>query len=190
MNLQHVNVKVYVEGELSVDPKRFIEVFHRWIREATVEGLLIDVADYRHVPSGPGVMLIGHEADYSLDNTAGCWALLYNRKAPLEGSNPARFHDALKCAANACRLLETELADDGPLKFSRTTFDVIINDRALAPNTAETFAAAQPELEAFLTSALGHDAFRLEHNADPRCRFSVTVTTEQPFDFAAVLADH
>ena len=30
--------------------------------------MLIDVADYRHVPAGPGVLLIGHEANYSLDN--------------------------------------------------------------------------------------------------------------------------
>ena len=68
MDLQHVNVKFLVEGDLKVDPARFIEVFHQWIRDETLEELLIDVADYRHVPSGPGVMLIALEADYSMDH--------------------------------------------------------------------------------------------------------------------------
>ena len=43
-------------------------VFHQWIRDSVCPEMLIDVADYRHVPAGPGVMLIGHEANYSLDN--------------------------------------------------------------------------------------------------------------------------
>ena len=67
MELQHVNVKLFVEGTLQVDPERFIEVFHRWIREHTLDEMLIDIADYRHVPAGPSVLLVGFEADYSLE---------------------------------------------------------------------------------------------------------------------------
>ena len=64
MNVQHVNVKFFVDGELNVDWERFIEVFHVWIAEQSTDELLIDVADYRHVPMGPGVILVGHEEDY------------------------------------------------------------------------------------------------------------------------------
>ncbi len=102
MQLQHVNVKIYVDGDLNVDPARFIEVFHRWIREQATNELLIDVADYRHVPSGPGVLLVGFEADYGMDNTGGRYGLRYNRKAPLEGSNADRVRQALRSAAYAC----------------------------------------------------------------------------------------
>ncbi len=189
MDLQHINVKIYVDDELTVDPARFIEVFHRWIRERTLEELLIDVADYRHVPDGPGVLLIGHEADYSMDNRSGRYGLRYNRKAPLEGSNQDRFLQAMRSAAHACRLLEAEFKTEGPLKFSRQHFELFINDRALAPNTPETYTACWPELEAFLKTLLGgRDEFSLKHHSsDPRSRFGVSVTLTQPVDLAAIV---
>jgi hypothetical protein len=186
MELQHINVKIYVDGALAVDPARFIEVFHRWIQQKTLDELVIDVADYRHVPSGPGVVLIGHEADYSMDNTGNQWGLRYNRKAPLEGSNADRFRQALQSAARACRLLETELESAGPLRFSRQKFQLVVNDRALAPNTPETYATAKPQLEAFLSSLLGHGQFTLEHQDDPRSLFGVRVTSAKPFDLLAI----
>lgn len=186
MDLQHINIKINVDGDLPIDPARFIEVFHRWVGDQMMDELLIDVADYRHVPHGPGVIAIGHEADYSLDNGSGRHGLLYNRKAPLAGSNQDRFRQALAAAAKACGMLETEFASEGPLKFARDGFELIVNDRALAPNTPETYAACKPDLEAFLASALGHTDFNLEHNSDPRSRFSITVTSTQPIDLQAI----
>ena len=190
MDIQHVNVKIYVEGDLTVDPARFIDIFHGWIakqaQEKLVDELLIDVADYRHVPSGPGVMLIGFEADYSMDNIGNRYGLRYNRKAALDGTNEDRLGQALRSAARACRELESEFEEDGALKFSRREFELFINDRALAPNTPDTFAALKPELEAFLRKALGHGDFTLEHQSDPRRLFRVTVKTATPFDLAAI----
>src|SRR5450755_4649168 len=61
MQLQHVNVKLLIQnpGEASLEP--LIPVFHGWIENRAAEDeLLIDVADYIHVPAGPGVVLIGH----------------------------------------------------------------------------------------------------------------------------------
>lgn len=183
MNLQHVNVKLFVDGTSGVAPVRFIDVFHQWIQDHALDELLIDVADYRHVPNGPGVLLIAAEADYSMDHTDGRWGLRYNRKAPLDGTNPQRFAQAFRAAANACRMLENHFANDGGLTFSRRTFELFINDRAIAPNTPETYAACKPDIETFLEQLLGHDAFDLEHDANPRRRFSVTVAVSRPFDF-------
>ncbi len=179
MEFQHVNAKVFVDGKLPFDPSRFINVFHRWIQEQALPELLIDVADYCHVPDGPGVLLIAHEADYSMDNTDGRWGLRYNRKAPLAGSNDDRFRQALSAAAKACCLLEKEPGATG-LKFSRTEFEVFVNDRALAPNTPEAFAAFQSELKPFLAKLLGHDAFKLQSPTDRRRRLGVLVATSRP----------
>ncbi|MCH8922201.1 MAG: hypothetical protein IIA67_03500 [Planctomycetes bacterium] len=186
MELQHVNVKLFVDGELPVEAARLIDVFHRWIRESVLDEFLIDVADYRHVPDGPGVMLIGHDVDYSLDHAGGRWGLLYNRKAAMEGSNEDRLRQAVASAANACRLLEEEFTGDG-LKFSRNELQIIINDRALAPNTPETLSAARPELESFLSTLFGHSDFTIAAESDPRRRFGVTVTASSPFNLAAIL---
>ena len=186
MDLQHVNVKFLVEGDLKVDPARFIEVFHQWIRDETLEELLIDVADYRHVPSGPGVMLIALEADYSMDHADNRWGLRYNRKAPLDGANEDRFRQALRSAANACRLLEDEFVGTDGLKFNRREFELFINDRAVAPNTPETWAACQPELSTFVERMLGHGDFSLEQHQDRRARFGVTVAAARPFDLMTI----
>ena len=62
-------------------------MFHSWIQEQVGEGLLLDVADYRHVHEGPGVILIGYEGNYSVDNTDNRLGVRYNRKAALDGNN-------------------------------------------------------------------------------------------------------
>jgi len=183
MNLQHVNVKVFVEGAMPVPPERFINVFHQWIQEQTLPELLIDVADYGHVPGGPGILLVAHEADYSMDNTDHRWGLRYNRKAALEGSNHDRFRQAFAAAANACGLLEKHFASDG-LRFSSKEFELFFNDRALVPNTAETLAFCKPEVLSFLARALGHDKFQLDCRKDPRQRFGFHITSATPFDLA------
>ena len=186
MELQHVNVKIYVDGDLSVDPEQFIEIFHRWIADQIADELLIDVADYRHVPDGPGVVLVGHEADYALDHARGRYGMLYNRKDVVPGSNDDRLEQAFRAVTQACLWLEAEL-DSGLLKFSRQEFEIVINDRALAPNTEATFANIRRELEAYLSRALGHDEFGIErHSEDPRNRFGVVVSISKPYDFASL----
>ena len=67
-DLQRIVVKFHLDDGSPVELDKVIPVFHRWIQTGAVEGLLIDVADYSHVPQGPGVMLIAHEGNYALEN--------------------------------------------------------------------------------------------------------------------------
>jgi hypothetical protein len=185
MDFQHVIVKIPVDGELAVEPAVFIDTFHRWVAEQVMPELLIDVADLRHVPAGPGVILVGLQADYALDHTDNRWGLLYRRKDVVAGTNADRVQQALGAVAAASRRIEREL--DGRVTFSRATFDVTINDRALAPNTAETRASAVPELRTIIAGLVGHDGVQVgAHDADPRRRFGVTITTARPFDLDAL----
>jgi len=183
MNLQHVNVKIFVDGELDVDPQLFIEVFHRWVAGQSMDELLIDVADYRHVPAGPGIVLVGHEADYAMDNTGNRWGLRYNYKASREGTNADRLLHSFQAATKACALLEAEFSD---LRFAKDKFELSINDRALAPNTDETFEAFKPELMTFLQSELGEGNADLTHGKGHRKVFSVLVSLSKPFEFSSV----
>ena len=61
-----VCVKVYAsEQAIEDDAKLFVPIFHEWIRDGTPGGLvLLDVADYAHVPESPGIMLISHDSNY------------------------------------------------------------------------------------------------------------------------------
>jgi len=110
--------------------------------------LLVDVAELLHVPNGPGVIAVGHEADFALDHTGGTWGVLYRRKTLLGGTNLDRIAQAMESAAQTT--LRLQEAFPGALKLSRTEIEVIVNDRGIAPNTPETYAAALPEIEASL----------------------------------------
>lgn len=173
--IQHVRVKIFASEPAAIDLGDAIPIFHRWIQEHVCPEMLIDVADYRHVPNGPGVMLIGHEANYSLDMTKGRLGLLYSRKQAGGGAqeNLSQAYDA---AMAACARLEQEPAFAGKLKFGAEC-EFSINDRLLAPNRDDTFAALKPEFDRFLTKIWGAGDYTLEHRGEPRELFQVIVKT-------------
>lgn len=155
MNLQHVAFKIFVDGELDVDWNQFINIFHTWVANQSLPEMMIDVADYRHVPNGPGVVMIGHEADYYMDNTDGKPGLRYVRKVASDDGAEQQVANAFSAASSACIRLEEEIAG---LRFSRTEFELTINDRAIAPNTAETRNALESLLSQVLHNVLGCEA--------------------------------
>jgi hypothetical protein len=175
MELQHFVAKIHVDGALGLDPAKVVDVFHQWVANQTIAGVvLIDVAELLHVPNGPGVV-----AD-------GIWGVLSRRKNILPGANADRVSESLASAARIGLRLQEAFPT---LKLSRSSFELIVNDRAVAPNTAATYAAAVPEIEAALRGLLGHGEFKLtRHDAEPRKRFGVSVTSAKPFDLAALAA--
>ena len=183
MNIQHINLKFYLENPGTVNLAEYASVFNSWIQKQRLEELLIDVADYLHVHNGPGLMLIGHEADYSLDNRAGRLGLLYNRKEQMEGETQDKFAHAVRAVLTAAQILEKE----NGLKFNGSEVQVIVNDRLLVPNTAETFIALESDLKAFFGKLYDGARYSLSHHSDSRERFTVNVQTASSFDVDALL---
>jgi hypothetical protein len=179
--MQHINVKIFAQ-EADIDLADAIPVFHRWIQDGVSEELLVDVADYQHVPEGPGIMLIAHEANYSLDQAEGRLGLLYNRKSVLDGDTQSNLRQAFRAAMAACRRLEEAAPFQGKLRFDPGDCEVFINDRLVAPNTEETWQAFRPELERFCEAVFGAGAFQLERRGEPRERFRVGVKATAPVD--------
>ncbi|RPJ20183.1 MAG: hypothetical protein EHM33_28960 [Chloroflexi bacterium] len=184
MNVQHINIKFFIENPEAVKLEEYSGVFNNWIQRRVMAELLIDVADYLHVHNGPGMILIGHEADYSLDNRAGRLGLLYNRKAQLDGSVQEKLVQAAGAALIAVRLLEKE----NGVKFNGHEGQVLINDRLLVPNTSETFAALEPDLRTFFDGLYNGTEYTLTYSsADPRERFTVDVKAATSFDVETLL---
>jgi hypothetical protein len=186
-DLQKFAVKVFARSAEAVEREAFVPIFHRWIQTHAVPGILVDVADYGHLPNGPGVVLIGHEADVVMDSMEGPLGLLYNRKRPLPGSFAERLRAALKVALEACARLEAE-----PELAGRLTFDVggclfIANDRLAAPNTGEAFTVLRPDLEAVFGALYGKGV-ELRHDVrDPRRRLAVQARSSAPADLPTLL---
>src|ERR1700720_2644349 len=163
IQLQHVNVKLLLRNPEEVDLEPLIPVFHDWIRDQVGEGLLLDVADYRHVDAGPGVVLIGHEGDYSVDNTDHRLGVRYNRKAALDGSNLDRLKQATRAALTACQRLEAESRLGGNLRFNGQEMEIFINDRLLAPNSGATREAFELDFEKFFEQLFQGRNFSTEY---------------------------
>src|SRR5688572_28205585 len=183
MNVQHINIKLFIENTDTVNLADYSAVFNTWIQKHVLDELLIDVADYLHVQNGPGLLLIGHEADYSLDNRAGRLGLLYNRKGQLEGTTQDKLAQAVRAALTAAQLLEKE----NGLKFNGGEVQVIINDRLITPNKVETFAALEPELKGFFDKLYNDTEYTITNNADPRERFIVNVNAANSYDVETLL---
>lgn len=185
MELQHITVKVFVEDACQPDLETFINIFHAWIQKERLDELLIDVADYRHVRGGPEVLLVTDQADYCMDSADERLGMVYSRKGPANGSAQERIGQALSGALKACRLLESEY-DAGNLRFSRQNFEVLINDRAIAPNTEDTHKQFLPDLENFVSTTFGC-GFQTERETDARRRYRLRVQLEEPFELESVL---
>lgn len=180
--LQHVNVKFFLRNAEKIDPGEFLTVFHHWIQQDKLDDLLIDVADYRHVPEGPGVILVAHNAFYSLDNNQGRLGLLFNRRTPVEGDTREVLSQALSSARDFVRLATNEDRLKEKLTLDRRILQISVNDRHFARNTDEMLATLQPDLETALKQTLGDHSYSFQRREDPRCRFTVDITADSDFE--------
>ena len=160
--MQHFRVKVFARPTpADFDLGAAIPVFHRWIQQNALPERLIDVADYQHVPAGPGILLVAHDAYYGLDGTKHRLGLLYTRRTAMEGSVADRIRSAVESSLRACDLLEREPEFVGKLSFDRDKFELSVNDRMLAPNDEAAYTALAAELRSVLDSARGAGKYSL-----------------------------
>ena len=176
MDLQRISIKLYAQPESEVEARDFVPVFHSWIQNQRVANhLLIDVANYAHVPDGPGVVLAAHEASYLTDQSDGELGLLYQRKQPQSGELPERIYTAVESVCSAAESLEEEDDLKAKVQFDRRRFRFIANDRLTAPNTEASFAALKPALSQAAAEFFGHDQFTLTRQGSDKERLSVLV---------------
>ncbi|HTC63413.1 MAG TPA: hypothetical protein VK709_11265 [Candidatus Saccharimonadales bacterium] len=187
MHLQHVNVKLLLQNPEGLSLEPLIPVFHSWIENQNGDELLIDVADYTHVPAGPGVVLIGHEGNYSVDNTDDRLGVRYNRKAELNGSNQNILAQAALAALTACQRLESEPRLNGKFRFNGEDIEIFVNDRLVAPNDSATRKSFDPDFQLFLQKLFQGNGYSIEYDNDPRSLFKASVKAAQPYSVAQLL---
>lgn len=128
MTTHKFGVKFFFANQRDRDLSEFIPVFHGWIQRQALPGhLLIDVHDYSHVFHGPGILLVAHEANLSLDEAEGRRGLAYIRK------QPATLPEIIAAAQAAAKLL----ADEQGVNFDASHYEVFVNDRLATPTAAE-----------------------------------------------------
>jgi hypothetical protein len=179
MNLQKINVKVYLEKGQDIPLKTFIPLFHGFIQKNLLEGLLVDVAEYTHVHEGPGVLLIAHEGNYSLDETGGKRGLLYNQKRSSASSGEENLKTAWRRALKACELLENEPELAGKIKFNPSRMRIFVNDRLESSGEDMGSSELKQTIRPLLESLTGSPV-RLLKEMDPRKLTAFEVEIEKP----------
>ena len=176
MESHKLSVKFFLADGVTVTPETIVPVFHGWIREHKVpDHLLVDVADYAHVPEGPGTVLVSHEANFHIDHEGGRTGLLYVRKQPAGGSFGERLQTVVRAALHAANALTIDPEFSGKVRFDTSRVQFRVHDRLHAPNDAQTFNAVKPELERYFTALYGAPV-TLGYEPDPERLFQVNIT--------------
>lgn len=167
---RRIRVKYFVQEPTAVSLPAFTPIFHRWIQEEQVDGLLLDVADYAHVPDGPGILLIGHEADYGLDLGGGRPGLVYDRKRDWEtDSLSARLRTVFQHALYGCWLLEQDDTLGGHIRFAAGEAELSFVDRLRTPNQQDVYDALVGDVRSVLDELYGPDGYSVaQSSADER----------------------
>jgi hypothetical protein len=137
-------VKFTARDPEAFDSEAHIPVFHKWIQEKRLPVMLIDVADYAHVPDGPGVLLVSHEYNIFADHFDGRPGLTVQRKLR-DRRGTESLVDTLRVGLQAIAELETEPSLPGS-KFHVDGVEIVANDRLHGANTDEGWAAAEPSV--------------------------------------------
>lgn len=172
-----------LEGAPEVPVHDLILFFHRMIQDKALAETCIDVADYSHVPGGPGVLLVCHEAQYTLhrgalpgDPAPGLLSLKCATKRGAEGDTRARIRRVLKKAFRAAALAETHPVLGGRVRFDTTRAVLSIEDRLIAPNETATFRAIMPHVADVIHATWGAHPVLTFPSAPKEC-FQIVITT-------------
>lgn len=177
MKLHRIQVKTFVKDPSRIRLSGLIPVFHKWIQTDALDELLIDVADYEHVPNGPGIMLIAHDADYALDVSDGRPGLQYTRKRNVPATTAEALDLSLRRLFAAAQLLEDEESLNGTYQFRTDELEIRFLDRLQVPNQPGSLDLIREGVETALNEMFGVSAVRLDpFEDDPRLPFGVRVT--------------
>ncbi len=189
MDLQQINIKVFVTEDSHINYENFIKVFNRWMAEGAPDEYL-NYADYSFTHAGPGVMLISPSTNYSIDNARSRHGFLYNRKHKVEGENREKIHQAFVETLQRCLHLEAAEELENAVHLNGAEVLFMINNRHIAPNTQEMFEAIQPDLTTVLEQMYGGDDFTVERpSEDVRERFAVQISARSSKGISDLLAN-
>ena len=150
-SLQRYKLTIFAEPVAAVSAKAIIPVFHKWIREQSIDELLIDVADYTHLPTGPNALLVGHEANLAIEASGDCVGLCYIRKRNPPEHLVQNLTSGAATLLQAAQMLESdsEAVVDGNFTFKANRLVFSPNDRLLAPNTPAIAKSLEETLQIF-----------------------------------------
>lgn len=183
-----VSVKLFVDAKSVVRPLELIAVFHRWIKDGSLEDeLVIDVANYEHVPKGPGIVLICDKAHYYFDVRHDRWGMRYRSRREARATGEEAVARAFRSALHAASLLENDPSLEGRYRFRTDEVEFGIYDRLRAPSAEATLTAVRPALDATVQALFGAPAKSYTLQSGPKEPFMVAIKNAASPDVSELL---
>ena len=182
-DLQRIQIKIAADAPsgLRLDP--FLEIFARWRKEPH-PAEWVDLADYAHLPRGPGIVLVGQRCNVAFDLADPGPGILYTAKKGFTGSHAERLNAAMEwCLEFSKRLIaEPEFPKD--VRLRSDSLELRFNDRLETPNTHETDAELRPAVVEVLNALFGADGYDLRPfgNRADFYGFTVRAKKAEPLD--------
>jgi hypothetical protein len=146
MESERYTAKIDVVPGAALPTEDLVLFFHRVIQGGLIDETTIDVTDYSHVPDGPGVMLICHEAHYSMDRGRGRLGLKCAARRGASGDAADRIRRVLRKLLRLAAIMESHEVLAGRVRYDTRSVLFSIEDRLVAPATQATFDAFAPVL--------------------------------------------
>lgn len=170
-SLQRIDVKLLLDAPPSPDLDPFLVIFHRWRQRSDHPSDWVDLADYAHMPSGPGILIAGKRDTFSVNLNPPGPGLLTSVRGGLEGALEDRFREAFRRARELVSAVLAEPEFPGEFRVREGVWEVFLNDRLGFPNTDDSDGMVRPAL----ASALAIEPGSLVRHRDPNGRLGYSV---------------
>ena len=138
----------FVKGQPIPDEAETIVAFHTLIQRQGLGDTLIDVANYLHVTTGPGILLIGHQAFRTVQLDQAKAGIILSGRRMKASANTSFLGQHLQALVEFGVALEAHF---GRTLFDPTKLTIRINDRRFIPkknNAQSLLSAVNDALEA------------------------------------------
>jgi len=186
--LQRIAVKILTDAPPSLNLDPFLAIFGRWRTATAHPADWVDLADYAHMPRGPGIVLVGKRCNFSFDLGGAAPGLLYASKMGLEGAPEARLLSVFRACLEMSRSLLAEAEFPASVRLQTGSLELIFNDRLETANTEATDQQLKPAVVAALDRLLGPGAYQLTPQADPDRRYGFFIRAARPLNLDEMLS--
>ncbi len=179
MNLQRIQIKIASDAppHLSLDP--FLEIFGRWRKEKEHPAEWVDLADYAHMPRGPGIVLVGQRCNLAFDLADPGPGILYAAKKGLSGSTEERITSALQWCLDLSKSLVAEKEFPKGVQLRWDSLQIRFNDRLETPNNASTDEELRPAIRQVMDTLFGSQGYELLPHSDPAQCYGFSIAAKR-----------
>ena len=180
IELQRIGVKILTDApaKLNLDP--LLSIFGRWRTETDHPAQWVDLADYAHMPRGPGVVLVGKRANFSFDMSDPAPGPLYVSKKDLSGAPAERLGGVFRASFAFAERLAAEAEFPAGVRLDTSALEVVFNDRLETPNNGSTDAELRSVVSAVADRLFGRSGYELERRRDAGDRYGFSIRAARP----------